>query len=550
MVDFSAETNRETPGALLVHKRPRMSANSNQHRDKNQKHATRIHPPRGGRLWLLVALCAAAVYLPTMAPGLLWGDSGDAQIRVLRGELRDPALLARTHVTYYAVAIALRDTVGLNPALAANLVSALAGIVTVANVGWLISLFVRRRTPIACGVALLLLSHTLWQLSTGAEVGTFSTMCLSLELVMVVKFARTRRLRWLALIGLVNGIGWSTHNFALLIWPAYALMAVMRWGAFPKPYARSLVVVAGMWVLGSLPLIVLTILDYRQGGDASVTIRSLLVGWYGPRVFNTNVTPRLILQQIAYVAYNFPTPLILLAIFGWWRIRSDQGRGIWWFLTVSGVVYFVFAARYRVPDQYTFLIHGYVFLILFAAVGIDHWLGRFRSKAMWASVVLLSLVAPLVYSRAPGLARRFADGSSVRPTRAIPYRDLLQWFLTPWRTGYDGAERYARETFEMLPPDALLIAGSTTRRPLDYLQGHEDLRKDVRMPLLNFRLASPDDLNGGFTAANALIERRLLFCTSNVRPYTPKWLVEAGYTFEPVNHVYRVNMPKSSVADR
>lgn len=509
-----------------------------------------MRPAHGVRVWLLVALCAAAVYLPTMAPGLLWGDSGDAQIRVLRGELRDPALLARTHVTYYAVAIALRDTLGLNPALAANLVSALAGIVTVANVGWLISLFVRRRTPIACGVALLLLSHTLWQLSTGAEVVTFSTMCLSLELVMLVKFARTRRLRWLAMIGLVNGIGWSTHNFALLIWPAYALLAAMRWDRVPKPRARSLALVAGMWVLGSLPLIVLTILEYQKLGDARETIRSLLVGWYGGGVFNIRVTTGMILRQAAYIAYNFPTPLILLAILGWWRMHSRGERAIWWFLTVSGAVYFVFAARYRVPDQYTFLVHGYVFLILFAAVGIDHWLVRFRSKAMRASVVLLSLVAPLVYSLAPVLARRFADESSALPTRAIPYRDSLQWFLTPWRTGYDGAERFARETFDILPPDALLMADSTIRRPLDYLRGREDLRKDVRMPLSNFKLASPDDLNGGFTAANALIERRLLFCTGNIVPYAPKWLVEFGYTFEPVNHVYRVNMPKSSGADR
>jgi hypothetical protein len=305
-----------------------------------------------------------------------------------------------------------------------------------------------------------------------------------------------------------------------------------------------------MWVLGSLPLIVLTILDYRQGGDVSATIRSLLIGWYGQMVFNTNITPGLILKQIAFVTYNFPTPLILLAVLGWWRLRVTQGRAMWLFLTVAALVYFAFAARYRVPDQYTFLVHGYVFLILFTAVGIDHWLVRFRSKAMRASVVLLSLVAPLVYSLAPVLARRFADGSSALPTRAIPYRDSLQWFLTPWRTGYDGAERYARETFEMLPPDALLLADSTIRRPLDYLRGREDLRKDVRMPLLNFKLASPDGLNGGFTAANALIERRLLFCTGNVRPYAPKWLVEFGYTFEPVNHVYRVNMPKSSAADR
>ena len=142
----------------------------------------------------------------TMAPGVLWGDSGDAQVRVLAGEWTDARELARTHITYYAAAIGLHRFGGLDAALAANLVSALAGAITVANTCWLLSLFVRRRLAVVCGGALLLVSHTLWQLSTGAEVVTFSTMCLSFEMVMVTRFAQTSRARWLALAALANGI--------------------------------------------------------------------------------------------------------------------------------------------------------------------------------------------------------------------------------------------------------------------------------------------------------------------------------------------------------
>ena len=45
--------------------------------------------PRVLRVWLVAALCALALYLPSMAPGVLWGDSGDAQVRVLAGAIRD-----------------------------------------------------------------------------------------------------------------------------------------------------------------------------------------------------------------------------------------------------------------------------------------------------------------------------------------------------------------------------------------------------------------------------------------------------------------------------
>ncbi|UCG16188.1 MAG: DUF2723 domain-containing protein [Phycisphaerales bacterium] len=494
-------------------------------------------------MWLLAASCATVVYLATMAPGVLWGDSGDAQIRVLAGELGDPRDLARSHVTYYGAAIALHKLFRLEAALAANLVSVLAGVITVANFAWLVSMFVRRRLALVSGVALLLLSHTLWQLSTGAEVMTSSTLCLSFELAVLVRFARTGRLRWLVLAGLANGIGWSTHNLALLTWPAYVIVGWLRWSRVPVPRLRSIAAVIAAWLAGCAPLAVLFIIELRALDSFTVTLQSLLVGAYSRDVFNTAFGLGMLARDLAYILLNFPTPLILLAPWGWWRLRKVGPGGVWWFLTLAALVIAAFAARYGVPDQYTFFVHAYLFLVLFAAIGVDQWLIRHPSKTMAVAVALLSFTAPVVYVAAPPLARWYGESRLPLPARRIPYRDPCAWFLRPWRTGYDGAERYAREVFAALPADAVLCADSTMRRPLDYLQIRDGIRPDVRLPGAPARRAGQTPLRISPENTDEYVEQGLLFCTGNVEQYAPSWLLDGGYHFEPSNLVYHVRPP-------
>lgn len=509
----------------------------------------RARRPSARRVWLLAALAAVAVYLPTAAPGLLWGDSGDAQIRVLLGQFRDGSGLARSHPTYYAVAWGLHRALHVDAARAANLVSALAGAITVANFAWLAACFVRRRLALACAVALLMLSHTLWQLSAVAEVMTFSTMCLSFELICVVCFARTGRLRWLILVGLANGIGCSTHNLALLTWPAYVVLAARRWNTIPAPRVWSLLATAVAWLVGCVPLLLLAVAEYREASGLTETARSVLVGRHAQDVFNTTISANLVLRLVAYVGLNFPTPLILLAVPGWWRLRRAGSSGLWLFFTVAAATFLVFAARYSVPDQYTFLVHSYVFAALFAAVGLDWWLERRESLPVRVVVVLLSVIGPVVYAAAPSLAARFAGGSRPVALRYLPYRDPYQWFLTPWRAGYDGAERYAREVFALLPPEAVLFIDSTPRRPLEYLQQRDALRRDVR--LVNPYYPQPWQDRPRIRSHNARphIERGLVYSASDRAEHVPAWAAKAGYRYVPVGCLFRVELPEGEPSD-
>ena len=493
---------------------------------------------RRGRVWILTVASAVVLYAWTMAPGVLWGDSGDAQIRVLTGAITDARELARAHAPYYAVAIGLHRLTGADAAWAANLVAALAGAVTVANFAWLLTHFVRRNVSLMSGTAMLLLSHTLWQLSTGAEVVTFSTMCLSFELAAVVSYLKARRPFWLVLAALANGIGWSTHNLAMLTWPAYAVLIAMEWRR--RPPARVLAAAGTAWLIGVLPLAVLTGMEYSQMGSASDTVRSLLVGRYSRQVFNVELGFGTAARAMAYVAMNFPTPLVLMAPWGWLRLRRFALRETWWFLTVAGGLYALFALRYRVPDQYTFFVHAYLFLVLCAAAGVEGLLDRWPSQRIVTAVLILSALGPATYAVAPPIARAIPATRAFLPAREIPHRESYSWFLRPWRTGYRGANRYVEDVFGILPPDCALIVDEMMRPPLLYMQERDGVRPDViipdpRYPSNGLRPGTLDE-----ASATPFIQAGRLFAGSTAPTSIPSWLADGPYTVKPFGPVFRV----------
>ncbi|HRX86469.1 MAG TPA: DUF2723 domain-containing protein [Phycisphaerae bacterium] len=490
------------------------------------------------RTWLGAGGVAAALYLLTMAPGVLWGDSGDAQVRVLIGAWSDTRDLARAHVSFYALAIFAHRVLQVPAAIAANAVAALAGAVTVANTAVLLRLLIRGRTAWYAGVAVLMCSHTLWQMSCGAEVVTLSTALLSAELLCMVRYLQTGRRAWLIGAAIANGLGWTTHNLALLTWPAYGVLLLLNRRQLARQYWRVALGAAAAWGLGALPLIILTVQAFISTGALAQTLRSLFVGVYARQVFWHAVGAGTALRVGAYFLLNFPTPLLLLAPWGWLALRRSAGRNVWTYLSVAGITYLLFGARYHVADQYTFLVHAYLFVALGIAVGAERWLARFRGAPMRAAVVVLAVTGPMLYALAPALARRvhprFLDS-----IRAIPHRDEYAWFLQPWRVGDHGAADFAREILHALPANAFLYADRTVREPLEYVQASEHLRTDIRLIGAQQRSASD---RPGFTAQDAAdaVTHGTLFTTEDKPAYLPDWLIAPQWGFERDGPVYRV----------
>lgn len=492
-------------------------------------------------VWLVAFLAAAVLYCATAAPGVLWGDFGEAQLRVLTGQLQDLRELARSHVTYFAVTCGITRLLGTNPVETANLVSALAGAVTIANFAALLSLLVRGRVSMIGGACLLMFSHTLWQMSAGAEVITFSTMFLSLELLCIVRYLSGGSFGWLACAALANGLGWSTHNFALLIWPAYIALTVANRRWVSGLNVKRALVLAAMWLVGMTPLILSVIYRLDDFESTAAAIQSVFVGVYGKSVFNLRLSASMAFRVIAYHCLNFPTPLLFLFPVGIWRIAKSNPKPITWFLIVAALTFFGFAARYDVPDQYTFLTHSHIFFAMFLAVGLDQVLGANRGFGMKSLAILLCCLAPMVYASVPQIGEKHLARWVKFPKRVLPYRDPYRWFLQPWRCGYDGAARYARESLKSLPQDAVLLIDSTAGRPIDVIQGSESLRLDVAIPMQRFDRPWQRSIELDKAETDRLVDEGLLYSTGTRNPKNfGTWLAGDEYTLEPFGHLYKI----------
>jgi len=84
--------------------------------------------------WVAAALVAGVVYYGTMAPGVLWQDSGMAQIRVLQGDYHGKLGLALSHPLFYMVAAVFQKLPFADSAYKVNLLAVVCGMFTVANV--------------------------------------------------------------------------------------------------------------------------------------------------------------------------------------------------------------------------------------------------------------------------------------------------------------------------------------------------------------------------------------------------------------------------------
>lgn len=497
-----------------------------------------------GRAWVLAFVVSGILYALTAAPGVLWGDSGEIQLYLLLEDWLVGGNLCRSHPTYYAAARFFAAVLPFSPARCANLAAAFFGAVTAANAAWLLRTWCRHHAAAACGVTVLALSHTFWQMSTNAEVLTTYTALLTLEWICVTKLVRTSKANWATAAALCSGLGWATHNMSMLSFPAYFVLAwrmrrvVRSWGI------ARLAGIAAAWAAGFAPLVAVAAANLEAFDGAGALIRSWLIGGYGPRVYNVSSIPRLLAISAGFLVLNFPGPLLLLAGPGLRAAHARIGASLSAFLATAVGILTLFAVRYDVADQYTFLIGVYVAAALAIGCGVDAHLDRARRSADPGAMrrrvricVVSALVSPLVYAALPPGIRALAPG--FQPVRAVAYRDPLTWVVHPWRVGYEAPQRFVEDAFAVLPHGAALIADTQVFGPINYTQIAEGRRLDVRIIQRIARQPWLTPVTDSDALIRAHFEAGTLYAVFPAVPYVPKWLADQA-AFEPVGPLFKV----------
>ncbi|MFQ5613047.1 MAG: protein O-mannosyl-transferase family [Anaerolineae bacterium] len=429
-----------------------------------------IRPVRLPRsVWLLVPGAAAgALYLATLAPSLLWGDSAGFQLRAYRGELHSGTL---GHPLWVLLAHRfVRWLPGADPAWKANLLSAAAGALAVLFVAVIIYQISGSLSGAVLGAGVLAISHTFWLHAVIAEVYTLH-LCFVAAAAWLIGLEGRASGRWTDLLAwLLLGLSVSVHLLTLPLLPAFLYFTFARRRA--GRIAASLV--AGM--LGLLPFIYweLTAPSKRELGNSLAILTAPL----SPAFWTAS--PRYLGLGLAYGGYQF----LLSAPVGLWGLRVMwrwHRRWAWfWLLWLLGSLGFAFT--HRVPDQFVFYLPAWLAFAVCCGVGYGDLLGRMWAARRWQPLLLAALIAwgaPVVaYRLAAEAVPRAGSGLPLRP---IPYRDAARFFFWPPKGGEAGARQYVDQVFSALPPGSLLVADWTLYAPLVYAQEVEGRRPDVEL---------------------------------------------------------------------
>jgi hypothetical protein len=482
---------------------------------------------RRGLAWLWLAGFAGALllYVLTLTPDLAWQDSGDYQYAAARLDLVRPGDAVRVHPWFLVVAHALAGVPAWNYAYAANLASAIGTALAVANVLLLARLVTGRDGPALVAAVAFAVGHAVWWHAVMAETYGWAAAFLSAEGLCAWAYLERRQARWLLVLWFLNGLAISNHLMAVL---SLAVFAVWMLWEFWRRRAPWWVPAAGpaCWAVGAAFFWIVAGLEYTRTGDLGQTLQSVLVGQWAGEIFNVSDLPRLLLRTVQYVVLNYPTPLLLVLPVGTvvlLRRRDTFSR----LLVALAAVYFAWAARYKVQDQYAFFVPFYAVASVMIGVGAARLLEN-RGRLAHAAALATALVPVAVYAVLPAAAERW---NLVSFARHLPYRDSYAYFLQPWKQGDRSARRFVEEAFASLPARAVLIPDSTSTPPLVCAQQLERQRPDV---LIAYGRGAPRETVRRYWAAdrNVLAEAaakgRRVFVVSNHADYRPAWVTVYG----------------------
>ncbi|MGC9397075.1 MAG: glycosyltransferase family 117 protein [Anaerolineae bacterium] len=484
------------------------------------------------KIALTVGICGLALYVRTLAPDILYGDSAEFQTLAYT--------LGMTHSTGYPIYLLFARLVGFlpiaSPAWRVNLVSALCAAWTVGGVYLLARYFTPNRTGAVLGSIALALSYTFWAQAIIAEVYTPGMAVLTTVLLLLARwqrepFGRRRALAWATgLTCLALGV----HLSATLIAPT-ALLFVLWVVAFqPKtqwwPILRYAFIGFGIGIVVYFTAFILLDLNNPPSSFIQVMLYPSRSVWGLTAAELDSVFTRwwLTVMSVQWRDVMFPEGGFAVAISEYFNRVLSQEFSLWMigfallglgeinhsarrlarnagnpeletpatrakafvksiptaptlslgvFMVVTYLVMLAFVLNYRPGDQYVFYLVTYIFISTAIGVGIGRtleWTKRFLGKRKnWTRYLYppVAVLCALVVVAAYADARWDAlkAGKGTFVQEMYPYPlDNLQ----------EPRQIYAMRLF-LLPEDAYVVMNWRGLYSMYYLAHVEGLRPNI-----------------------------------------------------------------------
>jgi 4-amino-4-deoxy-L-arabinose transferase-like glycosyltransferase len=435
-------------------------------------------------LAIFVAIVTSFLYLKTLAPTVIWGDSAKLSTFVYEFDL---SIRQGHHPLHTIIGLLFSYLPFGDYAYRQNLMSAFFGALAIAIV-YLILLRWTHSVIAAIGGALsLAVSHVFWLLSVINESYTLFAFLMVLMVWLATVWDEKRPYKLLYFTAFVFGMSISNNYLMPFLFPSFVYFYL---SAKDRPRLGK-----WQWLLLSLAFLV--------GASLTVTlvVKSLISGGHdlldlfqgGPfRRFYRS--PLKILHEIlrfpAYLIYQFPLIGFVAGIIGaWHHFRSERRQ--FTFLFILFLADLIFASGYMRQKQFFLLIGSFIIFALWIGMGIQAfslWAENRlrRPKIAEISAAAFLVLVPIVFYYSVPTVTKKLDLDLVR-ARTLPYRDNSRFFLVPDKHNEYGAERFGREVFQILEPNSIIICDFTPIAVLRYFQRVEGIRKDVWLKLVDFK---------------------------------------------------------------
>lgn len=428
-----------------------------------------------------LALASLAVYVRTLAPGLLPGDGGEFQTLAFT--------LDHAHTTGYEVYMVLAKLFTFLPigdvAYRVNLFSAVMGALTVALVYLAGRVLSGSRWAAVLGALVLALSATFWSQAVVAEVYTAGSAFTAAILLFTLLWWRTECRRYLILAGVLGGLSIGVHGSGVLFAPAIAVLIGFRAWAMKRNWrllSRQVILpaVAGALIGLALMVALFAVVDARE------TQASMLNVSYIPSATRWDVTPKyfdtfagrfsflVFAQQWRSMMFSDPGRTIP-ETFGKFRDFFGRDFGLMGLLALAGlvslfrrskpllvfflvgfVVYAWYTLNYGIWDIYVFFIAGFVYLAVLLAEGakfagglVERWRTDTRPRPRVAEQYFsAALVAMFLIISAPGVANNLGNGTA-----------RWDFFTYPSNIEMEARRLTIRGAMEDLPENAIVLIG-------------------------------------------------------------------------------------------
>lgn len=258
---------------------------------------------------------------------------------------------------------------------------------------------------------------------------------------------------------------------------------------------RTYIIAMLMVLVGYLPMIVIFVSMLGEEGNTPRRLLALLFDWryaHSLFIYHPVECVKGCVKYGAVLFYQFPVLGFVLGCIG----LVVCARRSWRLFVPLALIFapiVLFTSTYMEQRRYYIMVGSFWVFAVWIGIGCGYTLEKYareadisgRLRPGWiasglAFVILLGALPATFYYNILSICRAFGF-KPLGHVRSVAYRETEKFFLVPDKRGCDGAERFAREVFAIVPDGSVVIADFTPAAVLRYFQTVRGLRRDVRV---------------------------------------------------------------------